>query len=155
MHNENMIRWFLAHGASPNASNSGFFRTPIMYAAAMLSLSIVKLLYAYGVTHESVLQCAAESTREGRLEVLEFVVEKGADINAIKWQHHAFTYDCWGRASLGTALHYAVTGGYKDRVALLLRKGARTDIPNTTGQTALDIARESGQKDILDMLNSV
>ncbi|KAL8769632.1 MAG: hypothetical protein Q9209_004429 [Squamulea sp. 1 TL-2023] len=151
LHDEDLTRWFLEHGASPNAPSSRLFRTPVMFAAATAPLPIVKLLYAYGATHENVLQTAAGSNVEGRLEVLKFVLDKGADINAIQWQHHQDTYHLFERLCLGTALHNAVQLGCKDRVELLLRKGAK-DMPTSTGRTTLDIAQEFGTDDILALL---
>lgn len=149
--NEDLTRWFLEHGASPNAPSSRLYRTPIMFAAGAAPFPIVELLYAYGATHENVLQAAAGSTVEGRLEVLKFVLDRGADINAIQWQHHEDSYHLFEGASLGTALHIAVTLPYQDRVELLLRKGAR-DIPDSTGQSVLDLAQKFGTEDILALL---
>ena len=80
------------------------------------------------------------------------MLDQGADIDAIKWKHHQFSYECWEIASLGTALNHAVLGGFKDRVELLLRRGARVDIRNSLGKTPLEVAREFGHGDICDLL---
>lgn len=143
--NEGLTRWFLAHGASPNAPASLLFRTPIMLAASFAPLSTVKLLCAHAESLDDVLQSAAESDAEGRLEVMEFLLDEGSDINAIKWEHHASSYHNFEGAGLGTALHYAIIGGFKDRIELLLKRGARVDVPNSMGQTALEVARVYGR----------
>lgn len=121
-------------------------------ASQLLPLATVKLLCAHATSLENALQCAAESEAEGRLEIIEFLLDQGADIDAIKWKHHQFSYECWERAWLGTALNHAVLGGFKDRVELLLRRGARIDIKNSLGQTPLDVARDFGHDDICDLL---
>ena len=153
LEDENLTRWFLAHGASPNAPASRLFETPIMKACSFARLSIIKLLYTYGASHENVLQSAAESNAEGRLEVMNFLLDEGADINAIKWKHHEFSYRAFEGAYLGTALHSAVWGGFSDKVELLLKRGARVDIPDSMGHTSVDIARSRGRNDIYAMLS--
>jgi hypothetical protein len=55
-----------------------------MSASVYAPLSIVQLLYAHGASHLNVLQSAAESPAEGRIEVMEFLLDDGADIDAVK-----------------------------------------------------------------------
>lgn len=52
----------------------------------------MKLLYANGATSHDILQTATESSAEGRLEIMEFVLDQGADINAVKWRHDPRSY---------------------------------------------------------------
>ena len=92
---ENLIRWFLAHGASPEAPISLLFRTPIMLAGHFVPLSVMQLMCVHVSFLENVLQCAAESSTEGWLEIMEFSLDQGADINDVKWQHHRFTDECF------------------------------------------------------------
>ncbi len=129
--NEPLVHWFLSHGASPNASAPQNARTPVSSACANAPLHIVKLFYAHGASHLDALQCAANSPTEGRLEVLKFLLDDGADVNAVKWE-----------------------GGYVDRVVLLLSRGADIDALNSNGRTPLEVAREHSQADIVAMLTS-
>jgi len=55
---------------------------------------------------------------------------------------------------LGTALHYAVRRGYADRVEMLLKRGARPDVVDSTGFTALDCARMNGYEDMAIILSN-
>ena len=72
---------------------------------------------------------------------MEFLLDERVDINAIKWSHNSQSYQDFILFGLGTALHYAAKGGFVDRVQMLLERGARIDILDSTGQTALDLAR--------------
>lgn len=124
-----------------------------MSAGAYASLPIVKLLYALGASHRDVLQSAAESNAEGRLQVMEYLLNDGADINEVKWKHHQKSYENFGALELGTALHYAAKNGYVDKVELLLRRGARVDVLDSTRKTALELAREYLQYDTIAVLS--
>jgi len=114
----------------------------------------VKLLYANGASCRDILQTAAESSAEGRLEIMKFVLDQRADINAVKWRHDPRSYEDYELLALGTALHYAVRHGYADRVEMLLKRGARPDVVDSTGYTALDYARMSGYEDMARMLSN-
>jgi len=99
-----------------------------------------------------VLQSAAESPAEGRLQVMEFLLDAGADIDAVKWKHHEESYTSFEALGLGTALHYAAKNGYAYRVELLLRRGANADVLDSTGKTALDLARAYGRDNTATLL---
>jgi hypothetical protein len=63
------------------------------------------------------------------------------------------TRDVNGQAPDGrTALHYAILGGDPLVVKLLLAKGAEVLIPNNSGQTPLDLAREQGSDELARLL---
>ena len=152
--NEPLVRWFLSHGASPDASAPQNARTPVSTACAKAPLHIIKLFYAHGASHVDALQSAAESPADGRLEVLTFLLDNGADINAVKWEHNEEAYRTWALFGLGTATHYAARGGYVDRVELLLSRGANVNALDSNGLTSLEVAREHGRAEIVAMLTS-
>ena len=154
MTNERLVRWFLASGASPNTRAPRLARTPVMSAGVYAPLPIVQLLYAHGASLLDVLQSAAESPIEGRLQVMEFLLDNGADIDAVKWKHHEESYRNFEALELGTALHYAAKNGYADRVELLLQRGANADVLDSTGKTALDLARAYRRDNTAALLNS-
>ncbi|KMT09921.1 hypothetical protein BVRB_5g121380 [Beta vulgaris subsp. vulgaris] len=70
----------------------------------------------------------------GLFEVAKFLVELGANVNAI----------CKGHDG-GTPLHYAAKEGLENTVALLLTHGANVFVKNRDHQTPLDIARKNGR----------
>ena len=150
--NEPLVHWFLSSGASPNASAPQNARTPVSSACATAPLHIVQLFYVHGASHLDALHSAAESPAEGRLEVLKFLLDDGADVNAVKWAHNEEAYRTWALFGLGTALHYAAKGGYIDRVNLLLSRGAKVNALDSNARTPVEVAREHGQNDVVTIL---
>jgi len=51
-----------------------------------------------------------------------------------------------------TPLHEAVEGGHADAVRFLLEHGASANRQNELEKTPLDIAREAGRTDIVELL---
>ena len=51
-------------------------------------------------------------------------------------------------------LHYAAHQGNKEVVRGLLEKGAKRDIENEEGQTALDLAKHDDHFDVVDLLKN-
>jgi len=43
---------------------------------------------------------------------MEFLLDAGADIDAVKWKHHEESYTSFEALGLGTALHYAAKNVY-------------------------------------------
>ncbi len=84
---------------------------------------------------ESPLLAAA---RHGRLRVVSFLLDNGADVNAV-----------FGGK---TALHNAVQFGNKAMVELLLARGASVDAKDGTGGTALHEAAQAGYLSIVEVL---
>lgn len=106
----------------------------------------------------------------GRLEVVKYLVEKGADINAKSGRHGRGTaliyasglnritvmdYLLEHGADIDsvthfneTALFWATAKGHIDAVNLLLRMKANTKIKNKKGKTVLDVAKELNRKEI-------
>ena len=110
------------------------------------------MFYEHGASLQDVLHYAAESKRPDRLPVMVFLLDRGADSNAIKWEHDEQAYQLWSRFGLGTPLHHAVMSGHIDRVQLLLDRGADAGILDSNGDTALQIAQEKGKADIVALL---
>lgn len=146
---KSLVSWFLAHGADPNKESS-YGLSPMMRAVREASLEIVQILHAAGgsVTNTVPFVCSpfkyTDEYVEGRLEVLRFLIDAGANLNAREYEHNSR-----GRESViqwGCGLNIALALGGHDLAEELLRRGARTDVPTmnlaSQGETALELARQ-------------
>ena len=124
----------------------------MMRACAIAPLSTVKMMYEYGADNYDLLQSVAASDAEGRVEVMEYFLDKGADIDAVMWKHHRYSYEMMGALGLGTALHAAARGGFADRVGFLIERGARTDVLDSMGMTVLQVAEAYKRGDVVAVL---
>jgi ankyrin repeat protein len=73
------------------------------------------------------------SAEEGRLDVVEFLVDSGANLNA----RNDLNY---------TALHVAAFHGHHSIVELLLRNGADGTVKDSTGSTPLHLSISRGHR---------
>ena len=157
------MKWLLSHGASASAVSpwGPCGMVPIERAAQYAPLSMLKLLLKHGgrvQSTDAVVKAAIGDAEgePGRLEVVEFLAELGAPINAFDLQF------CRGEQAyslilmLGrlTALHHAAKAGKRDMVALLLKLGADKSSTTLARKTALDLAVENGHEDIVLMLQN-
>lgn len=119
------------------------------------------------------LMLAAES---GRMEVVEYLVSKGADVNAesklFLWTplFYAASFnrvevmeflianganvdarDKWG----ATPMFPAAGSGHVEAVKLLVENGADTSVENMDNQTALDYSRRHNQPDVVRLLENL
>ncbi|UCH92792.1 MAG: ankyrin repeat domain-containing protein [Candidatus Aminicenantes bacterium] len=94
------------------------------------------LLNADDGNNKKPLHWAAE---KGHLEVVEFLISKGADVNVKNVEDE-------------TPLHYASGYGHKDVVKLLVSKGAAVNEKTKRGNTPLSYAAMRNQVDIIKFL---
>src|SRR5262249_15184035 len=117
----------------------------------------------------------------GKLEVLKFLISRGADVNSVS-KHpmnvtalHAALFGRrndavnlllasgadvrpkrggrgWPRSGW-TALHYAASLGYSDLASTFIDHGASIDAVDDDGKTPVQVAMEAGHQDIVDLLN--
>lgn len=87
---------------------------------------------------KSLLQGAVDSPKAGE-EIIAFLLDKGAAINAIE------------KHTGNTALHTAVIKNRPEIVELLLERGAKTDIENKQHMTAYAIALENNNQKIKEI----
>ena len=97
-------------------------------------------LLAHGAVIQQTLALHT-AARAGHLNVMTFLLDKGADINEIP-EVDDRTYGC--EDELGTPLHYAVDGRQLDAVKILLGRGADASIVDRKGRTVLQRAQEKG-----------
>lgn len=161
-----MINALLAHGANPDSTLPGPIpdkkalgggspvaadATPLFRAAKSADLVVMRLLLDKGADAAHVLKDGStplmaaaglgpkifmadedkhEATDDDRFQAVELCLEHGADVNAVE------TADAGG----STALHIAAGKGADRIVQALLEHGAKTDIKDKQGRTALDVA---------------
>ena len=118
-----LVKLFLQYGADPYTKDEEN-RTSLHHAAVGNNLDIVEFLLQIGLEVDAVnnfgctpLFHLAQNEKQDRLEMLEFLVEKGADINA-----RNKNYD--------TALHIAATLECLNVLELLLELKADTTVRN-------------------------
>ena len=75
--------------------------------------------------------------RDRGTAILEYLLSKGGDVNAVKWD-------------FDTPLHDAAAVGLKSHVEILLRSGADPSATNIYGKTPSDVASEPEIKKILE-----
>ncbi|KAH8204346.1 hypothetical protein TruAng_001509 [Truncatella angustata] len=104
--------------------------------SALLTQKTPKTLNAQGGHYGTALQAAS---RNGHKEIVELLLEKGAEINIQSGQFE-------------TALQAASYIGHKEIVELLLEKGAEVNIQSGKSETALQAASRNGHKEIVELL---
>ncbi|MCJ1393752.1 hypothetical protein MMC18_006628 [Xylographa bjoerkii] len=151
---EEVIRWFLVHGADTNAYGRDHARTPLTYAAQRASLNTVMILFEYGGDARigSPLHSVIRGTKPGRLAIFEYLLEKGAPIDGLEYEEHHRLFQVWRCRGLGTPLHAAVKVESEIMIAALLGKGADRTIKDTLGRTPFDLAEEWGLARIAEFL---
>ncbi|KAH0551572.1 hypothetical protein GP486_007210 [Trichoglossum hirsutum] len=153
IHDKELTQWFLFHGAKPNA-DCGLDITPLTIAVAQASFDIIKLLFNHGGTieHGQLLHAAAARKASDRLDVIAFLLEKGADVNQIMYQNHLASYLYCKAFGLGTPLHEAARVGAYDVVQMLLEEGANPLITDSRGKLALQRAEYRGYTHIINVV---
>ena len=118
-----------AKPALNNVLNDG--KTVLSLAVERDRLEIMQLLIAAGTdvhAHNNQALCFAAS--HGKTEFVKALIEAGADKNKPGQDGH-------------TPLHSAIYNNRVDVIEYLLQKGAKADIPNKGGKTALALAEEN------------
>lgn len=136
------VDMLLAHRASPNRRNT-YGDTPILFAANLGRLDIVKRLHQAGASLEpqgwAVLHYAIYG---GHVAIVEYALSNGANINL--------------RApNQRTALMLAAQNGNLDLARLLVSKGAATGAVDSEKQTAGQIAANKGFDSLANYLKTV
>jgi ankyrin repeat protein len=140
--NEDIVRWYLCHGADPNA-RSDCGSTPMTFAAREASLSTMKLLVEHGgqvCGTDLIAQAAIGHSwgRKNRIEVIEWLLDLGASIDAMSASTWKSRQDFRGESAFNdfmlrnlggrTALNVANLSGDAPLAAFLIGKGANGEI---------------------------
>ena len=136
---KDLIDVLVAHGADIRAAESGVF-------LSIADMSLMRYLLELGVpvnqadAHGNVpLVYLTRGDKRQQPEKLQLLLEYGADINAVGPR---------GR----TALHYAAAADHTQTIAWLIQHGARLDMKDDEGSTALDLARAAGKQAAMQLL---
>ena len=100
------------------------------------------------IKHRSALSIAA---REGRVEVIGYLLDSGANINEIP--DNEDIYENERKAGIKNALCSAAAEGKVEAVKVLLERGASKDIRDTLGRSALELAEIGGHGYCVSVLN--
>ncbi|KAL9035578.1 MAG: hypothetical protein Q9180_004790 [Flavoplaca navasiana] len=149
---EEMVRWFVTHGADPNRARQSW-PTPMETAANKASLDVIKILVDHGgrVYPSNALPAAARTDAD-RTEILAYFLANGAPINMMEYEFDDDTRKTFGVMGFGTALHHAARRGNEQTVRFLLKQGAITDLKNSLGKTAMQYAQENDHPAIVTLL---
>jgi len=121
------VRLLIEHGASLELPN-GAGITPVMAAAGLGSVECDPRGYGPGIPHYE-----APDVQEASIEALEVLIAAGADVNAQ-------TPVDGGRRRGQTALFGAAFWGWNDVVEYLVEHGAKIDLQDPAGNTAVNAA---------------
>ncbi len=136
-----IVRELVASGADVNADH--YDGTILMVAAERGHLDIVRELVASGADvnadndYGTALQLASENRY---LDIVRELIASGADVNANNGGY--------------TALMRASENGYLDIVCELIASGADVNHVDNAGITALDIAQQTGNQQMIDLLTN-
>ncbi len=119
-----------------------------VYAAMNGNLRKVKESYAEGVDINAtagfegctVSPALIEAAGGGHLEVVKFLLDKGADINVRSWNSNE------------TPIMSATWSGHAKVIKVFIEKGADVNAVDSKGRTALTIATDKKHSEIIEML---
>ena len=123
-------------------------------AAEVASLPMVRLLVSYGakVARSGAAVMAAEA---GKLDVVLFLLEKGADVNEMSTEHLVNRVNSW--EEMGTPVQRAVAGGFagEEMVRALVEMGADLKMRDRLGRSVMELATKKGNSRILEVLKDL
>jgi ankyrin repeat protein len=154
--------FLLERGADPNNPNCGSppSKSCLLLAAHNPTPDMINALIEHGanVQGSEALRGAAEARRISNARRL---LELGVDVNEVFTKVDYDEPEPPYRSPCGYALHFAVKGSMlnfvngdspAEMVRFLLEKGARTNVLDDEGKKPLEIAKEAGQNDIVQVL---
>ena len=143
-----MTELLIKHGADSNRANHPYSKTLLDLAICGGYRSIVELLVINGADVNRVTDVETplhQAVEGGNLEIVKFLLSKGAQIDAI---NSIFEGD--------TPLHQAVISGNTEMTILLLENGANPHQKNNSlGVTPLTLAQKKNSQMFEAMLRSI
>lgn len=104
------------------------------------------MLFAHSgnINQGHLLHSAVWRKLDDRKTVMEFLIRKGAPVNAVMCEDRPELYLMRKPFGLGTPLHTAAATEHEDVLQVLISHGARLDIKDSCGDLAVDIAEAEG-----------
>lgn len=148
-----LTSWFLARGADPNAG-CDLDTTPLGWAVQIAPFPVIELLFAHGGSIErgQLLHHAIWRQQDDRMEVVKYLLEKGANVNAVMFRNDYWSYLQREMLALGTPLHYAAKQGDVDLIQLFLDRGADASMLNTAGKLPHEEAQRANHIEAAELL---
>ena len=146
------VKWTklcLENGANPNMNKVDEFKSVLGATAESGHLDTATLLLEHGAwLHDSgAIVLAAEAGKE---DMVRFLLEKGADVNEIGVEDPT---DPRETEEMGSPLHKAAANGHEGVIQILLERGAKVDLKDAQGRTALQLAEAHKYRDIVNLLD--
>lgn len=139
------VRLLLSIGVQPDPQNNAGV-TLLQHAVVGNQKEIVKMLVENGadvhradVDGDTPIHWAAN---HGYKDMVQLLLELGADINALNDAHQ-------------TALHIAAIRKNKDLFKYLLESGADFEIKTAKGNSCIDLATTTGQKELIELIGII
>jgi Ankyrin repeats (3 copies) len=127
---------------------------PLSIAVLRAPFSTIKILFDRGgsVEHGQLLHWAVLREPPDCLEVIDFLLDKGAPINDVMYQHRLKDYFQMRPFGLDTPLHSTANEGRLDVVKHLLEKGADPLVKDARGEPAMEWAEFEGHSAVVELL---
>lgn len=153
---EDLIRWFLDHGADPNAYAGVYAVTPLSRAVQFASFAIVQLLFQYGGQADQGellnFACKRKPEDQDTMQIIQTLLEMGAPANHLLFEDIPDLVDV--TMFNGTPLWSCCVTGNSDAVRLLLQHGANPwKKPPVATDFPIDLARKNGYYEIVKLLS--
>ncbi len=144
------IAFLISCGLKP--SNDPFDASPLGLACGRwqtrsVELCTILLQHGASLLHSGALAAAAKI---GRIEVVSWLLEQGADVNDIVTKAALITHPCKGHP--WPALHAAIESGHLEVVRLLLDRGADPELLDEKGRTAYAVAKAGRDQQMISLL---
>lgn len=155
---QDLVCWFLDHGALPNATASKRDITPLSHACHRGSLETIKLMFQRGgsTARGELLNMASQRTDNDAVPILQYLFDHGDTKVNDTWREHEFKTDIYAGDNNAAPLHHAARVGNIYTVAWLLDHGAdplrRSKCIVGCGTTPLDSAVFMKHKEIEELL---
>ncbi|KAL2433779.1 hypothetical protein ABEF95_010613 [Exophiala dermatitidis] len=155
---EDVVRWFLAHGANPNAYATKYKTTPLSRAVQFAPPKIVQLLLDCGgsaTTGELIwFACQRTAGDPDALKILELLYDRGALIDNVLFADFNELQDV--SMFCGTPLWESIGKGDVARVQFLLNRGASLHAKKPgLDISPLEKARKCGNPELAKIVSQV